>query len=120
LSAETYQYITLISFKGSLSPGEEGSLCFGERGHFQLAKGTFLSRPRGIILVCFIQLGENRKIDMIQEVSIKGFDLFEKINETDIMEQFKKFLKEMRQVEKEAAKIDAHIPDRFKKGVNKN
>ncbi|MCO5947703.1 hypothetical protein [Mucilaginibacter flavidus] len=56
MSAETYQYITLISFKGSLSPGEEGSLCFGERGHFQLAKGAFLSGPKGVILVCFIHL----------------------------------------------------------------
>jgi len=56
LSAETYQYITLNSFKGSLSPGEEGSLCFGERGHFHLAKGTFLSWPKGGIFMCFIQL----------------------------------------------------------------
>jgi len=57
LSTETYQYITLISFEGSLSSGEEGSLCFGERGHLQLAKGTFLIWPDRVILVCFIQPG---------------------------------------------------------------
>ncbi|MGN8070128.1 helix-turn-helix domain-containing protein, partial [Mucilaginibacter sp. 22184] len=40
---------------GSLSRGEEGSLCFGERGHFQLAKGAFLIWPDRVIFMCFIQ-----------------------------------------------------------------
>ncbi|MGN8072827.1 helix-turn-helix domain-containing protein, partial [Mucilaginibacter sp. 22184] len=43
----------------SLSRGEEGSLCFGERGHFQLAKGAFLIWPDRVIFMCFIQLLQN-------------------------------------------------------------
>jgi hypothetical protein len=50
-------------------------------------------------------LGEIDKQDLIQEIRIKSFDLFEKRDDPDFIEQSKVFEEE----------INTHIPDRFKK-----
>jgi hypothetical protein len=51
----------------------------------------------------------------VEEKEKYSFDLFEKRDDPDFIEQSKVFEEEMRNVEKKAAKINTHIPDRFKK-----